>query len=43
MSRLKAFKELFKALTAKEPQPIEYKRELPKTLGTDIREGRRKY
>lgn len=41
MSLLKDFKKLVGILTEKKPEPIEYKRELPKTLGTDIREGRK--
>ena len=40
MSTLKDFKELIKALFARDPVPIEYRKELPKTLGTDIQERR---
>ena len=42
MSTLKDFKELIKALFEREPLPIAYRQELPKTLGTDIKEGRPK-
>ncbi len=41
MSLLKDFKKLVGILAEKKPEPIEYRRELPKTLGTDIRDGGR--
>lgn len=37
---LRDFKKFVKLLREKKPEPIEYKRELPKTLGTDIKGGR---
>jgi len=37
---LRDFKKFVQLLREKKPEPIEYKRELPKTLGTDIKGGR---
>lgn len=34
-------KELFRILTAPKPQPIRYEKELPPTLGSDIRGGKK--
>lgn len=33
-------RELLRILTTPKPQPIRYERELPPTLGSDIRGGR---
>lgn len=38
---LRDFKKFVQLLREKKPEPIEYKRELPKTLGTVIKDGGR--